>query len=288
VTLVTIGMPIFNEEAFLSETLDALLAQELGDFELCISDNASTDRTEEIARSYEKRDRRIRYHRQPRNLGTIDNFNGVARAATGKYFMWAGGHDLWHPQFLSKCVRVLEADAEVGLAYPRTRWIGPDGETVRDVSDGLGTDGLGTVARFNTVIWRMVKCTAIYGVIRRELLHRTPIFRRVFGADMVLLAELACYSKFIELPEPLFMRRQNRPAEGEAQPARIVRDMHGDAKPPRWSAPYAGLAVEYPRMVLRADVSPATKAIMLASLGLCVPSRYGGRVLDELRALVKR
>ncbi len=287
--LITIGMPVFNEETFLAEAIESLLAQEEADFELHVSDNGSTDATEDIARSYLPRDPRVRYHRHPRNVGAVENFNGVARAANGKYFMWAGGHDLWHRQFLLRCLEVLEADREVGLCYPRTRWIDADGSTVRDVSDGLGTDGLGAVARFNTVIWRTVKCSAVHGLIRTELLHRTPLMRSTFGCDMILLAELACYAKFIELPEALFMRRQNRPPEGDAQPQRIQATLFAEGpKRPRRNTPYADLALSYPRMVIAADLGIPTKAVMLASLGLCVSSRYGSRILDELLGLVRR
>ncbi len=90
---VNIGMPVYNAENYLQGALDSLLAQDYGDFDLLISDNASTDRTQEICLDYTARDRRVRYQRNGRNIGAADNFNRVLEPACGKYFMWAAHDD---------------------------------------------------------------------------------------------------------------------------------------------------------------------------------------------------
>src|SRR5215218_525857 len=112
----SVGVPVYNGEEFLAPALDAILAQDYADFELIISDNASTDGTQEIARQYAARDPRVRYSRNETNIGAVGNFNRVFALSTGKYFMWAGAHDLRHPSMLSRCIAVLEEDAEVVLA----------------------------------------------------------------------------------------------------------------------------------------------------------------------------
>jgi glycosyltransferase involved in cell wall biosynthesis len=66
---LSIGLPVYNGEEYLAESLDALLGQTYEDFELVISDNASTDGTQELCRKYAARDSRIRYLRLPRNIG---------------------------------------------------------------------------------------------------------------------------------------------------------------------------------------------------------------------------
>lgn len=91
---VSIGMPVYNGEPFIREALDSLLAQTFTDFELIISDNASTDDTEEICQNYASKDSRIRYIRQPKNLGASYNFQFVLDEAVGEYFMWAAHDDL--------------------------------------------------------------------------------------------------------------------------------------------------------------------------------------------------
>ena len=67
--LLSIGLPVYNGERFLAQALDCLLAQTFRDFEIIISDNASTDRTPEICRAYARRDPRVRYVCNQRNLG---------------------------------------------------------------------------------------------------------------------------------------------------------------------------------------------------------------------------
>ena len=97
---VTIGMPVFNGESFIREALDSLLAQTFIDFELIISDNASTDKTEAICRDYAANDSRIRYVRQAQNLGAMLNFKFVFDESQCEYFMWAACDDIWSPEFL--------------------------------------------------------------------------------------------------------------------------------------------------------------------------------------------
>ncbi|WNC86000.1 glycosyltransferase family 2 protein [Thermosynechococcus sp. QKsg1] len=86
---LSIGMPVYNGAKFIREALDSLLAQTFTDFELIISDNASTDETEAICREYAAKDKRIRYVRQAQNLGAAANFKYVLDEARGEYFMWA-------------------------------------------------------------------------------------------------------------------------------------------------------------------------------------------------------
>src|ERR1051325_12180076 len=86
---LTIGLPVYSGEKYVAEPLDALLGQTFTDFELIISDNASTDRTGSICRRYEQQDPRVRYVRQPRYIGLSPNHNFVAAQARGELFKWA-------------------------------------------------------------------------------------------------------------------------------------------------------------------------------------------------------
>src|SRR5438132_13873019 len=91
---VSIGMPVYNGERYLSGALDSLLSQTLADFDLIISDNASTDATESICRSYAAHDSRIRYFRNENNLGAAANFNRAFELCGGEFFRWAAHDDL--------------------------------------------------------------------------------------------------------------------------------------------------------------------------------------------------
>ena len=65
---VRIGMPVYNGEKFIREAIDSLLAQTFSDFELIISDNCSTDKTQEICKEYASKDPRVKYLRQIENI----------------------------------------------------------------------------------------------------------------------------------------------------------------------------------------------------------------------------
>ena len=122
---VSIGLPVYNGEKFLAEAIESILGQTFSDFELIISDNASTDRTEEIARSYAASDRRIRFVRQEGNRGASKNFGLVFELASGEYFKWAAYDDVLMPDFLTECVALLDDDPsavlEIGRASCRER-----------------------------------------------------------------------------------------------------------------------------------------------------------------------
>ena len=110
---VSIGMPVYNGESLIREALDSLLAQNFTDFELIISDNASTDGTEAICQEYTANDTRIRYVRQAENRGATANFQFVLDEAVGKYFMWAGDDDYWKRITLTKCLNYLRNNNDI-------------------------------------------------------------------------------------------------------------------------------------------------------------------------------
>ena len=106
--LVCIGVPVYNGEKFLKNCLDSLLSQTFTNFNLIISDNASTDSTQSICQEYVQKDKRIQYYRQTKNIGIILNHKFVLAKSTSKYFLWAAADDLWHNTFLEKNVKILE------------------------------------------------------------------------------------------------------------------------------------------------------------------------------------
>lgn len=99
---VSIGMPVYNAAQYLRPAIDSLLAQTFTDFELIISDNASTDETDAICKQYEAQDSRVKYIKQAKNKGGLANFNVVLNAAHGDYFMWAAGDDVWDSRWIER------------------------------------------------------------------------------------------------------------------------------------------------------------------------------------------
>jgi glycosyltransferase involved in cell wall biosynthesis len=115
--LVSIGMPVYNGGRFLSEALDSLLNQDFQNFELIISDNASTDNTAEICKRYLEKGSSIKYYRNEVNIGAVANFNKVMKYASAPYFMWAAYDDLWEFSYISELVKIMESDKSIVLAF---------------------------------------------------------------------------------------------------------------------------------------------------------------------------
>jgi hypothetical protein len=217
--LVSVGLPIRNEEQYLAETLDGLLAQDYSNLEIVISDNASTDRTSEICRSYAARDPRISYHRQEHNGGAPENFNEAFRRSSGEYFTWASGHDRRAPSAIRNCVEVLEARPEVILCYPHTLLQTYAGTTVEVTDDHLETTGLTAAQRLDMTIRDLGRCNAFHGVIRSSALRRTRLCRPCLGPDNVLLTELSVLGPVHQIEPRLFIRTENRPPESAGSAA---------------------------------------------------------------------
>src|SRR5262245_38883261 len=112
---VSIGLPVYNGERYLAETLNSMLAQTFEDFELIICDNASTDQTEQICRFYAGKDTRICYVRNATNLGAAKNYRRTFELSSGDYFRWANCDDLFAPESLACCVEILDWKPSVVL-----------------------------------------------------------------------------------------------------------------------------------------------------------------------------
>jgi glycosyltransferase involved in cell wall biosynthesis len=126
IPLISVGMPVYNGEKTLKAALDSVLSQTIGDFELIISDNASTDNTEEICRKYAADDSRISYIRQLENIGAPKNFKFVLDEAQAKYFMWATSDDIKSIDFLEKNYYFLENNPDYVASTSPARFEGGD------------------------------------------------------------------------------------------------------------------------------------------------------------------
>ncbi len=204
---VSIGLPVYNGERYLGEAIESLLAQEHGDFELLISDNASTDATEEICRDYATRDRRIEYERLPANVGAARNYNHVFERARGEFFRWAAADDRCAPDHLRRCLDEFRRAPDTALVYPRTAIIGADGEFVEEYDDGLDLRANAPHGRLEKLLTNLQLCNAVFGLIRRDVLASTRLIGGYVSSDQTLLVELALRGHFHEIDGALFHRR---------------------------------------------------------------------------------
>ncbi|HET6349260.1 MAG TPA: glycosyltransferase family 2 protein [Candidatus Krumholzibacteria bacterium] len=207
---VSIGLPVYNGDAFLADAIDTLLAQTYRDFELIISDNASTDGTEAICRERAARDPRIRYVRHATNQGAMRNFNVVVEMARGEYFKWAAHDDMHEPTHVQRCVEALDRHADVVLACTKLIDIDDDGRR-KDVDvPHLRWDSSRPNVRFRALANPHHRCESVFGVMRTRMLRATPLLGDYAGCDRVLLAEISLAGKFYEVPEILFLHREHQ------------------------------------------------------------------------------
>ncbi len=207
---VSIGLPVYNGESYIAEALDSIVSQTFTDFELVISDNASTDATVEICEGYASRDGRIVFHRNEMNRGAAWNYNRVFALSRGEYFKWASHDDRCAPTFLERCVAALDANPDVVISYPRSTVIDAEGATVEMEEDDLPLDSPDVVRRFAGCLSPMKLChNVIFGLMRRSVLAKTGLIGAYLASDRYLIAEMSLHGPLEEIPERLFFRRKH-------------------------------------------------------------------------------
>lgn len=205
--LITVGLPVYNSERYIKQSLDSLLAQTYSAFVLVISDNASTDNTAQICRQYAAADSRVRYFRNDVNIGNPRNFNRVSELTTTRYLKWSTADDFWKPTFLERALEIMEHDSSIALCYPQAVLVDAEGGNPTDYDDVLHLVQEDPVDRFLALIARIKLAHQHLGLIRMSHLRQTHLLGAYVGSDINLLAELTLYGKFYELPDRLFFRR---------------------------------------------------------------------------------
>lgn len=207
---VSIGLPVYNGENYLEDAIQAVLKQTYNDFELIISDNASTDNTAVICQKYAAQDARIRYCPAELNQGAAWNFNRVFELARGKYFKWLAHDDLIAPTYFEKCVAALDSDAGIVLAHTSVQFIDEDGNAIEDYGIHLNCNIDSPHKRLKTVMLDWHLCFEVFGLIRTDALHKTGQVMGNYGhGDGILLERLALMGRFYEVPEILFFARRH-------------------------------------------------------------------------------
>lgn len=282
---ISIGVPVYNGEHFLEATLEALLAQTFGDFELIISDNASTDQTERIACRFAARDARVRYHRHPQNIGLAANYNALVRMATGELFKWATADDICRPSFLERCVAALDETPDAVLAYPRTQFIDAADKPLDIRDPGFPLNWARPADRWRYVVSAEHWVNAILGVSRRSSLLRTRLLPGYRGGDYVLLGELCLMGRFVEVPEVLFLRRLHPKASSqmvgdETKLGELMTGRREKVTLPEW------LRVrDHVRTVIDAELSSRDKVALLGGIVTQIRRRRGFLLHEAVRAM---
>lgn len=208
---IILGMPIYNGEKHIRETLDSILAQTVTDFRLIISDNASTDATADICREYAQRDDRIRYYRQAENLGFVKNFNFVFQPDGAPYFKWAAHDDVLKPTYLQRCLELLEQDDSLAMAHCVTLRIDEQSREIGKYNN-LRLNGDRIRDRFWAILWT-IDIYEVYGVMRSDLIAKTHLAGNYVGSERTMLAKMLLQGDIGYCEEGLFSRRDHAGAQ---------------------------------------------------------------------------
>lgn len=216
---LTIGLPVYNGAHFIAHSIEALLGQSFEDFEFIISDNASTDETGDICSQYAKQDSRIRYFRQPHNIGLSPNHNFTLDEARGELFKWAAHDDLYARDLLKLCVEALDRDPEIVLAHSWTARIDGDNKLIDASEYPLLTAGRRPSDRFRSILFDFGGDDD-YGVMRTAVLRSVAPNASYHHAGRTLVAEIALRGPFYHVPQWLYFRR-NHPDQAEFKYASV-------------------------------------------------------------------
>jgi glycosyltransferase involved in cell wall biosynthesis len=263
--VVSVGIPVYNGERYLRESIDAILAQTFEDFELIVSDNASTDGTAKICEAYVRQDRRVRYLRQPANLGAPRNYSLLVQHARGRYFKWSSASDTCAPSMLQQCVEVLDRDPGVVLCYGGTQLIDSRGLRLEIYDGDFAVCEPTPHERYTSLRRRLGLNNAQNGLIRLEALKQTHLVRAYVASDLAMMTELVLRGKFHLLPEVVLNRRiaddSFSSRLSDAERARFVDPMSGS--PHRFD--FLRLRVDYIRSIVGAPIPLRGKSRLLLS-----------------------
>jgi glycosyltransferase involved in cell wall biosynthesis len=269
---LTIGLPVYNGETYLAQAIDALLGQTYENFELIISDNASVDATPAICRRYERSDSRVRYTRQPSNIGAAPNHNFLVREARGELFKWAGADDLFARDLLERCIGELDEYPEVVLAHSWTAAIDSANNVTQSLRYPLKTDAPVAPERFRSMIFGdgqadsgLIRADDMYGVMRTKVLRRVAPHNSFYHSDRVFMTEVALHGPFRQIPDWLYFRRDHGDRPQHATPT--IRGWCANLDPRRgnkWLNPTPRLLAEfllgYATAIARSPLSAADRA----------------------------
>jgi glycosyltransferase involved in cell wall biosynthesis len=286
---VTIGMPVYNGENFIAETLDSLLAQTFTDFELIISDNASTDSTALICQEYAARDSRIRYDRLDKNVGASGNFNRLVDMARGEYFKWSAHDDIVYPAFLERCVDALDRDPGIIGSYTGAQAIDGSGRVLIDYDVKLRLDSRDPKKRYyDSINVHHPKITMvpviIFGLIRTEVLKQTQCIGNYASSDGVLLGELSLQGRWYEVPETLFCYRHHAQQSWIAYNRYQLEAWYDPNRAGKITFPHWRLLKEHLLVVKQAPINPYDRLWCYGYIGRWIVDNWRGLLRNVMFA----
>lgn len=263
---ISIGMPAYNSEANIGSAIESLLGQTFGDFELIVSDNASTDATRDVVERYRALDKRIRYERQSVNIGANPNYTYVARLARGEFFKWSSSSDWCAPSFLDACLELLVRHDDTVVVVPRTRLFEREPSFCRDYDHDIDVLGETPSVRLFQLMGIFLN-NVMNGLIRNAALRRTRLMESYFGGDVVLMGHLALLGKFRLVDQRLFYRRMEVATATAIQDRTALRRHHYPRLKADSLLQYSKAQLGWLRVVFAAPIDTAERMRALGYVG---------------------
>ena len=236
---VVIGLPVYNGQKYLVAAIESHLAQSFSDFVLVISDNGSTDATQDICEDYARRDPRVKYLRSPENRGILWNHRRVLDGITSpdQYFRWAGADDIIEPGLLQDMVSVLASRPEVAAVVPDTKNIDANGALTGSMARSLDLQQADVFLRARDVLLANYQHVIAYGLLRVSTLRGMRTGPNYPGWDAIFVWELALRGLLVQTHGPSLLRRFHAGSISRAKTAKEVR---------RWVDPKNRTGINFP------------------------------------------
>lgn len=203
---ICVGIPCFNEEEFIEETIKSLMQQSYENVRFIISDNASTDKTVEIISDFIKNDKRFTLIQQEKNIGALENFKFVFDQATSEYFMWMGAHDKISENYFSECFSLMQSSPDVSMV------IGMPQALINDHDKGVvkaaiyNFDETNKVNRYINSVMQLANCTVIHSIFNRNFLTNFE-FEKIPSWDHIVISRLLWFGKLAYANKACYSRR---------------------------------------------------------------------------------
>ena len=209
--LVSIGIPVYNGARFIRQALDHLLAQTYTHLELVICDNASTDDTGAICQAYAARDARVRYYRNPTNVGLINNFRLAVARSTGTYFTWDAADDRKPPTAVEACVRALQAQPAAVMVHGTVLVQSAGRDDLVPFANAMDLTMPDTAARIRAFTAGITHNAMLYGLYRLEALRQVYL-SHCLGQDYLLCLQMCLLGPVAYTPTPIVIYAERHAA----------------------------------------------------------------------------
>ena len=210
--IVSIGMPVFNNKNTISQAIETILNQSFKDFELIISDNASTDGTEDICRGYAQKDSRIIYIRQQENTGSYNFVFVYERAARGEFFMWAPAHYSRSVDFIEKSLEVLKENPNCTFSSTPNCWIGDESDSDKFYRFSFEGSVYERISKYLSLYMQSHAC--FYGLFRRSEMKGVEKLSKYYAAfDNAFILQQLLNGEFIRSDKGLLVVGKGQSAD---------------------------------------------------------------------------